>query len=366
MSCTNCYNGCSEIVSDKCVKYTGVDVPILGIETGDSLSLVEQSLITFLTSTLDGLGIKPNIDPNIICQLVNNYLPTCGDITLIDVLNALIKASCDLQVQIDVINATLIDLQDQIDVIEAPYTVGCLTGVTGTSGTHAILQQLITQTCAFILDVETNYVQLVDLNTLIAAYLASITPPVTQQYQKMVPYTVVEYYGPLTNFNAGGVGLVGLGWDKIYLCNGQNGTPDKRGRVGVGVTVVPGGLAYNPNVDPAFPATNPNYTPNTPYGVNAVVLTAQNLPTHSHNPTTVTIVDPGHTHTFQNANGYTGSPSSLIGGSGAVDPITVTTSSAVTGLTNINVTVSNSSVGNNVAHPNIQPVWPCYYIMYIP
>lgn len=356
MSCTNCYNGCPEIVSDKCVKYTGVDVPILGIETGDSLSLVEQSLITFLTSTLDGLGIKPNIDPNIICQLVNNYLPTCGDITLIDVLNALIKASCDLQVQIDVINATLIDLQDQIDVIEAPYTVGCLTGVTGTSGTHAILQQLITQTCAFILDVETNYVQLADLNTLIAAYLASIAPPVTQQYQKMVPYTVVEYYGPLTNFNAGGVGLVGLGWDKIYLCNGQNGTPDKRGRVGVGVTVVPGGLAYNPNVDPAFPATNPNYTPNTPYGVNAVVLTTQNLPTHTHTPT---ITDPGHKHTI---TGYVGGGTQNFStGTGPYWYLNPDTGTSTTGIT-----ITNSYVGNNKAHSNIQPVWPCYYIMYIP
>ncbi|BCU97892.1 MAG: hypothetical protein CM15mV19_1420 [uncultured marine virus] len=46
-NCSNCYNGCTEITSDKCVKYTGVDVPILGIKNGDSLSYVEQALITF-------------------------------------------------------------------------------------------------------------------------------------------------------------------------------------------------------------------------------------------------------------------------------------------------------------------------------
>ena len=65
--CSNCYNGCTEIVSDKCVRYTGIDVPILGIQTGDSLSFVEQCIITFLTSTLDGTGIKLTIYPEIIC-----------------------------------------------------------------------------------------------------------------------------------------------------------------------------------------------------------------------------------------------------------------------------------------------------------
>lgn len=45
--CSNCYNGCAEITSDQCIRYTGIDVPVLGIKTGDSLSYVEQALITF-------------------------------------------------------------------------------------------------------------------------------------------------------------------------------------------------------------------------------------------------------------------------------------------------------------------------------
>ena len=69
-NCSNCYNGCTEITSDKCVKYTGVDVPILGIKTGDSLSFVEQALITFLGSTLDGTGIQPVVPPSDICPEV--------------------------------------------------------------------------------------------------------------------------------------------------------------------------------------------------------------------------------------------------------------------------------------------------------
>ena len=44
-NCTDCYNGCTEIVSDRCVKYTGIDVPVLGIQTGDTLSHVEESIM---------------------------------------------------------------------------------------------------------------------------------------------------------------------------------------------------------------------------------------------------------------------------------------------------------------------------------
>ena len=114
---------------------------------------------------------------------------------------------------------------------------------TSTSDTHAVLQAVITKLCdldvelaALALDVDTNYVKLADLNSLIAAYIASTSTSGVQYYTRMVPYTVVEYYGSLTgNFDVTGAGL--NDWDKIYLCNGLNGTPDKRGRVPVGVIV---------------------------------------------------------------------------------------------------------------------------------
>lgn len=47
MSCQNCYNGCTDIISDKCTKYTGNNVPELGIENGDSLFSVQQSIFSF-------------------------------------------------------------------------------------------------------------------------------------------------------------------------------------------------------------------------------------------------------------------------------------------------------------------------------
>ena len=37
MSCSNCFNGCTEIISDQCVRYTGFNIPALGISNGDTL-----------------------------------------------------------------------------------------------------------------------------------------------------------------------------------------------------------------------------------------------------------------------------------------------------------------------------------------
>ena len=223
-NCSNCYNGCTEIVSDRCVKYTGINVPVLGIQTGDSLSFVEQSLITFLTSALNGTGINPIIDPQIICDLVQANLPTCGDLSLNDILSALIKSTCDLQEQVDIIAADLA-------ILNADYSIGCLSGVTASSDTHAVVQAIINKVCqlqvdliALALDVTTNYVKVADLNSLIQYYLSVVSGITTNYYNRMVPYVVETYYGSISGFSVTGVGS-GV-WQKIYLCNGLNGTPN--------------------------------------------------------------------------------------------------------------------------------------------
>lgn len=352
-NCSNCYNGCTEIVSDKCVKYTGVDVPVLGIQTGDSLSFVEQALITFLTSTLDGTGIKIDIDPNIICALVQDYLPTCGDLTAVDLFNALIKATCDLQEQIDAIVA-------ELAILNGDYDIDCLTGVTSSSDTHAIVQAVITKLCdvsadlvALAIDLDTNYVKIADLNDLIQAYLDSIGTS-TQYNTRMVPNTAVEYYGVLTNFDVNGVGYANLGFDKIYLCNGQNGTPDKRGRVGVGVTF---GSGMDAAVNPG--GLNPNYSLFTKAGTNSVILSTDQLPSHTH--TAVTTISPNpHSH------GYVTGTRATDGWSGDNDLDNLGPIGAVTDPVTLSATTTVANTGSNVAHVNNQPAIACYYIMYIP
>lgn len=369
MSCTNCYNGCVEIVSDKCVRYTGETVPALGIETGDNLLVVEQSLIDKVISFLDGTGISITIDPDAYCELVTKYLPPCfpecGNPSALDLFTALVKAACDLQVQVDAVEA-------DIAVLNADYNVGCLSGVTSSSDTHAVVQAVITKLCqlgldldALALDLDTNYVKLSDLNTLIQAYLNSLAP--TQNYTKMVPYTAVEYYGPLSYFDITGAGIAGDGFDKIYLCNGLNGTPDKRGRVPVGAIVGMGGGALDAAVDPTF-VGNPNYALGDGGGVNSVILNSTQIPAHSH---PVTVTDPGHVHapgssifrgnrTTDDSGGTQCVATQLTNG----DPALTAPQYTANATTGINVSVSNT--GGGLGHPNIQPVRACYYIMYIP
>lgn len=369
--CSNCYNGCTEITSDQCVRYTGVDVPVLGIKNGDSLSYVEQAIVTFLTSTLDGTGIKPTIPSEIICSLVQSYLPTCEDITEVDLFKALIQSICSLQTQVTSISNTLSSLN-------SGYTTSCLSGVDNTSSIKQVIQAIISKVCAndtsltaLALDVSTNYVKLENLNTLIQAYLDSIAPA-NFYYTKMIPFTAVEYYGSLANFDATGAGL--SQWVNIYLCNGLNGTPDKRGRVPVGAISGVPGPTPDSAVNPASSPFNPNYSLNSTAGTNSVTLTTSTIPSHSHS-----ITDVSHSHLITKLNTGTsngGDPNnSLPIASMNDDGIThayilqselggdADAGKTTTVFTGINGT---NNTGTGDAHDNKQPAIACYYIMYIP
>ena len=75
-TCNNCFNGCAETISDECIKYTGIPIPELGIDTGDSLAHVENAIITYLVPVLNGTGVKPIIDPLILCPIIKQFLPS--------------------------------------------------------------------------------------------------------------------------------------------------------------------------------------------------------------------------------------------------------------------------------------------------
>jgi len=173
----------------------------------------------------------------------------------------------------------------------------------------------------------------------------------------------------------------------VYLCNGLNGTPDKRGRVAVGAiaSVPPVGLGLDPAVNPAF-AGNPNYALSGTAGANTVTLITSQLPLHTHNATVVASGTVGnHTHIIMGGGGPgTGGsgPTALeVAANGnadggnlgyAIRPATSQvhnsgiTSASGAGAVSLSVAVSNSDTGSGEAHSNIQPVIAAYYIMYIP
>ena len=372
MACSNCFNGCTEITSDQCVKYTGNNIPALGIETGDTLAQVELAITNFILTLSTGEGIIPVINNDDLCALVSSFLPESGDITLNQVISALIQSACSLKASVTAIESTL-------NTLNADYTIGCLTGVTASSDTHDILQATITKLCstdealtAFILDVTTNYVQLADLNQLIQDYLDSIAPSNLQK-NKMVPYVAYEYYGPTTGFDITGAGSGE--WIDVYLCNGNNGTPDKRGRVAVGATTGMGGGTMNAAVNPG--GGNPNYTLGYTIGANTVSLDATQIPSHTHTATATSTADP-HSHFIAKVGPQDGD----LTNTGTLDTewdagnnfgyrLKKTAGTANVGVTsnstvNVTTTVVVGNTGGGLGHSNIQPSIGAYYIMYIP
>lgn len=356
MACSSCYNNCPEIVSDKCVKYTGVNVPVLEIKQGDSLSYVTQALVSFLVSALDGSGIKINLDEADYCELVSQYLQECETVTAFDLFKALVKASCNIQSQIDSINSTL-------NTLNADYTVDCLSGVTASSDTHDVVQAVISKLCALedvvsalSIDVDTNYVKLSELNSLIKAYIDS-TAVATKYSSRMVPYAIQAYYGSLSVFDATGAGLTSTEWEDIYLCNGENGTPDLRGRAIVGaISGVPGGTLDSTR-NPSSSAFNPNYSKGTPYGANSVTLTEQQIPSHTH----TAVANGDHSHTVIAQAGTDTNSGALVGGVASV-----ANDGEATTSTDGEHTHTIQATGGGEAHTNVQPVLPTYWIMYIP
>lgn len=382
MSCTNCYNGCSEIVSDQCVKYTGIDVPALGISNGDTLATVEQAIVDFLVPTLNGTGITPAISPSVICDLVKSFLPTCTTctgFTLNQILTAIIQSVCSLQTQINAVNTTLATLN-------ADYTIGtCLTGVTSSSDTHAVLQAVINTLCAvddavsnIVTDILPQYVLITDINDYIQNYINN-APGANLMCNKMVPYTPIPFY-PTSAYLAGKFDSSGAGignWANIYLCNGNNpGVPDLRGWVPVGATTM--GVNDFPNETRPGYNGNPTYTLGGTNGTNTVALTSANqLPPHNHSAVSVTQETP-HRHKFSDdRNGptdplrannditpvVTTPAEAAISGEGSGNGKIYNTSASSTGLT---VTTTVGVTGSGLPHNNYQPGKGLYYIIYIP
>lgn len=379
MSCSNCFNGCAEITSDKCVKYTGTDIPALGISYGDTLLHVEEQLAKFIISTLNGTGIVINVPQSVICDLIKKHLPTCPSYQLDELIITLIKAICDLQTQVTAI-------KDDITALNADYVipvtlgVPCLSGVTSSSDTHQIVQAIITKLCAvdssltaLILNVNTNYVKQSEINQYIANYLATLAPA-NKAYTKMVPYVAMPYFGQLSNYPATGdaLSLTGAGvgyWEKVYLCNGlSSGVPDLRGRAPVGTTDgTMGGSTMDSNVNPSNPF-NPSYSLGGKQGSNSVTLTTAQIPAHNHSAAnSATGITRTITGTSSQSEAPNGSP---------VYPTFNSTQGLGTGFTNpsgLNVTLTDpththtiSDTGGGQPHSNNQPMMGAYYIIYIP
>lgn len=347
MACIDCLNNCPEIISDKCVEYTGPDIPLLGICNGNSLSIVESLIIEKLIKTLDGTGIYPK-DLNLeTCQAFKTALGS-RDPNLANLIQTLVDQQCTLK--------ALIDAQAETP---ATFDIKCLTGLPSNPNKDQILQAVINMLCSVKTTVDlipSTYVKTSELNSLVTTIIQQGNNGVPNYRDRLIPKVAYEYYGELSNFDNTGKGIASLGFDKVYICNGLNGTPDKRGRAAVGaVRNVPGG-ALDTDVNPML-ATNPNtnYGIGDKFGKNYWTLSNTELPPHTHG-----INDPGHDHQLPNDIQYNGNAAGGESGTDEKGPTTnKKTSKNTTGIT------INSS-GGGQPHENRQPSIAALYIMYIP
>lgn len=346
MACIDCLLNCDKIVSDKCVQYTGPEIPVLGICPGDTLFEFEAAIVEKLLSFSNGSGISlDNLVTN-GCSFMSDQLGALPK-TLQNILQILWNTGCTLKELID-------EIEDQI-ADNPVFNTACLTGLPANPTRDDILQSAVTLLCQIKSTVDaipTTYVKISDLTNLVTQIVNNIINGgggPTQQYTKMIPYVAVPYFGPLSNFDGTGKGIASLGFDKVNICNGNNGTPDIRGRVVVAaVRNVPGG-AMDAAVDPANP-NNPNWVLNDKGGVNTEILTVAQMPAHSHG-----VTDNGHVHNYSGVipDGR-GADASKAG-----TQATLQTSVATTGI-------SIQSAGGNQPHSLIQPSIAANYIMFVP
>jgi hypothetical protein len=352
MPCKDCYNGCPEIISDQCVKYTGPDIELFGICTGDTISIVLADIIDKITNILSGTGIT-------LSSVTFSNAPWLATLfgTKDKTLQNLFQLLIDSQ-------QTLKDLYESLKQTAASFDVGCLTGLPANPNRDQVVQAILNKLCSLnttVNGLSSVYVKITDLPTLVKTITTQGTNGQPKQYKDYtIPYTAFPYHGPLSNFDSTGKGLVGAGFDRIFICNGLNGTPDYRGRSPIGaVRNVPGPTPDN-TVNPNHPLnakTNVNYAVGEKAGTNAHKLTVQELPSHTH-----TINDPGHEHDLPR-DGMGGNTNmwSLVDSKYDDEAYS---SNPASGKSKTGITINGA--GGSESHYNVHPVIGAIFIMYRP
>lgn len=337
-------------VSSNCVQWVGKIYEALGICKGNPLTFVVEAIIDKLLELLDAENAPPDVSLD-NCLVMKQALAG-KDETVDNLLQILIDYQCTLTELIEAVEAKIPTTD--------PYAfqLQCVTPVGSPTNRDAIIQGLINKVCALevtVNDLGTNIDQIINtkLGDFIGTAIKSLGnrgiqkagsgASTTYTFLALVPaYAAVAYFGPLSNFDAAGHGLVGTDVEGWYLINGVDGLQDARGRTLVAaVAGVPGG-PLDAAVDPSN-SLNPgtNYGLGAKFGENYHRLTIPEMPSHTH-----PLVDPGHTHDYTK-------PRTLSNGdkSGIPDYVAIEngkTSSATTGIT-------IGAAGGGDIHENRQP-----------
>lgn len=367
MPCTDCFAYCPTPMTDRCVEYTGDDIPLLGICKGDALYELEAAIVEKLLAVMDGTGITfENISLKEDCEFIYNLLED-DDETLATILKAVIDGECSLKESIDSILA----------VINKPLSINapCLTLPTAPTRDD-VLAATAAKVCALnttITAVSEDYVKASELCDSVQACLKAVndgnTDTVVQEYTKMPKNAPTLYIGPMSVFDGSGKGIAASGYDKVYIMNGNNGTPDWRGYIGVGANTNVVGPTLDTAVDPSQ-AINAGYSmaPGAKKGTYAETLTTLQSAAHTH-----TATQPAHSHllvgTGDNAALTSGSfitKSHSSGGNLGYGLEGSSGGASVGKSSDATPAITVSSTGGGQPHNNLPPVVAAVWIVYLP
>jgi microcystin-dependent protein len=349
MACPDCFKNCGDKYgSDRCIEYTGPDIPALGICTGDTLSQVEAATAENLLAALDGTSIKPTEVTLENCEWIACQLPNTNP-SLNQLLQVIINSQCTLK--------SLIDATAQAPTV---FDAKCLVGLPSNPSSVDILQAAVNLLCTHqiaISTLPTTYVKQTDLQSLVLQIIQS--NPTKVNFPKNVP---VLYTGPLANFDNSGRGIGEyLGW---YMMNGLNGTQDWRGRKAVGAVRNVPGAALDTAVNPSVQGAGVNYGTGDKFGSPFVTLLSSEIPPHTH-----PVLDAGHSHPIakfwaRSINyGNENSTRVLQEGQGANSTLVTPITDNIAAKATTGITVGTS--GGGLAHENRDPSVAAVWIVYL-
>lgn len=334
-----------EVTSSSCVVYAGNNATVtsLPINQGDGLTSVVSNLITAINNVSSGSALF--LDGYQSCSSSNpldsNLSIYPQPYSIVNFAKAVSQAFCSVQSQINTLTS------NSILSAFSNLNLSCLQGVTNTSAPSAIIQSIINQLCQ-------NTTTITGLSSQVASLQNQVNTlsnnkPTFTPADLMPPYVPMPYIGPLSNFDSTGKGLASAGYDKVYIMNGQNGTPDWRGYSPIGATaLVPGGTLDSR-------VSSLSLAPGQKAGEVYHQLTTAEMPSHTH-----AVNDNGHTHnlTFINMihSNITGSTLVPTLGNNPASPITLT-NVVNTALTGITIGSTGGGVPHNTLHPVVGVVW---------
>lgn len=360
MSCDNDFSKCLDTYSSNCIIWEGPDIPCLGITSKQSLTAVETAIanevciilgdidVSTVTLTAELIGLLGSNNQSIsnLFQILIDYGVTLRDI--IDDIKTEFEASKSLTLDFKCITPpATINIQSSIQSLITSYctlkqTVDNLPGAVTAGITNTVTQVL------------GNVLTAIQPNRVVKTGQGS---SFKVAFRGFVPYyTALAYYGTLTDFDSTGKGITNSPMDGWYICNGNNGTPDLRGRSLVGATLEVGGGVLHPDVNPTQNGGLGAYQRWGTGGAIRVKLNESQMPSHIHD-----VYDAGHQHTVQDTYADPIAGGGISGGwaSGHTKKYRYELPTTSVGYANI----KQNSKGGNDFHENRMPYNVTVWIM---